>query len=205
MIKKYNQTDFVSFLRQFENNRYLIRKIPIYYFECTLKDIQKSFKYISAYMLNEAKFNFISILISLSYNKNEVIIKELNEKMCHGYFQLDYMDREKYVPFIYEVNNCVSKNGCIIHYVSNIPNYMDSVLYFECSRNEFNTLKKIAENYNVQICTSKELIDFIYEQQYRQWDSEQYLPSMSIEEIEMLYLNKFRFKSNKRLPQLVPR
>lgn len=202
MIKTYSQIDFISFLNQFEKNEYLERRIPISYFESTSKDIQKSFKYINSYVLNESRLNFIPIFVSLSYNKKEIIIKEVNKNMCYGYFQLDYMEREKYVSFVYEVNASISRNGCVIHYVSNIPDHLNSVLYFECSRSEYDIIKKISEKNHVKISTSKKLTDFIYEQRYRQWNAFQYLPHMTIQEVERFYLNCFEFKSNKELKNL---
>lgn len=138
----------------------------------------------------------------LSYNKDKIIIREVNKDMYHGYFQLDYMEREKFIDLVFEVNNNVSRNGVVMHCVSDVPGHLESILYFECDNKDKENIKKIADSHQMKIHTDKDLEHFMNELRHRMWGMYQLFPEMSFDETKEFFLLNFQFKSSKELKEL---
>ena len=110
------------------------------------------------------------------------------------YLEFPYMEREEYVDFLKEVNNIIGKEDLVYLAISNIPNHVESAFIIEIiNENKADKVKKLIEQYKLNIRDDRGLREIILEIRDRNWNLKN-IP-MRCDEflIEQLFFDSFIF------------
>lgn len=202
-MKCYDELLFPDFISQFKKTSNGTIHIPWVYFDENKNSIKNStcrffvFHFLSSMI---AKYH-LHYRYSLDYNTSTIILKERVATMYCGYIYLDYAKREKYTNLVCKMNQIIPESGVLIHFVSNIPAHLESILYFECDKKYKQEIEQLAESFNRKVRYDKQFEDFQSEMYYRRYDSLSFIKATDQETTD-LYMSHFAYLSDQQLALL---
>lgn len=134
-----------------------------------------------------------------NYNYSKIIIKEIIGMRKSYYVEFPYMEREKYVDFLYDINNCLSRNSLFTVIINNLPNYGESAFIIECVDSEEDKVKDLINEYKLEYRYDRGLKEVLIEVGNKMWDVCTVPVGMDKRQLEEYFMSLFIFPSNEML------
>ena len=202
-IKTIFEIDFKEFLKQFPKDEFNRIFIPVKYIGEINKDDSISVTWTFQMLHSHAKYYNLFLFVSLCYNCENFIIKELTRMTEYEfYIKIDYGRREKYVDICYYINNSVSEEGVVSLHVSNNPYDLNALLFVIIKNtNERGKIIAYLNKLNIPIHRDKGLRDLIADMGQRNWNSRNFGHKQSKESFYKAYYSSFLIHSMEELKQ----
>lgn len=139
----------------------------------------------------ELQWKNLDKIVTFSYD-NTIHIYEVSELRQKYYFEIPYGSRSQWIYRCWQLNEFIGTKGIVQLFVSNIPYYLKSYIYFDYDGDREDVVE-FCKTYEIDVSYDKGSEEFFNDMRERMWNDFAFCANMDYEYFMMCFVSCFQF------------